>query len=129
MKTEKGKSGRYTYSEKRIKYNMEYQKENQKRIPLDVQKKYFETVLKPAADAAGEPMNTYIKKAIEMRMEHDGFKAKKPLVVGTIYEDPDGIWKVTKIDGDDITIIQIKEGAEDYGVRYGVPLDEVTPFL
>ena len=55
-------------SESKTKYNINYAKQNLKRIPLDVQKtKYNE--IKAAAGAAGETVNGYIKKAIALRME------------------------------------------------------------
>ena len=47
-----------------------YKEKNIKRIPLDVQKEKYEEI-KAAADAAGEKVNTYIKKAIDERMERD----------------------------------------------------------
>ena len=57
--------------EEKAKYDMEYAKAKLKRIPLDVQKEKYEE-MKAAADAAGEKVNTYIKKAIDERMERDG---------------------------------------------------------
>lgn len=56
------------YSEEKKKYNMEYAKKNIKRVPLDMLKSDYEK-LQAAAAAAGEPINTYIKKAIADRME------------------------------------------------------------
>lgn len=44
-----------------------YAKKHLKRIPLDVQKEKYDEI-KDAATAAGEPVNTYIKKAIDQRM-------------------------------------------------------------
>mgnify|MGYP000183671679 CR=1 FL=1 len=41
-----------------------------KRIPLDVQKEKYEEI-KAAADAAGEKVNGYIKKAIDERMKRE----------------------------------------------------------
>ena len=41
-----------------------------KRIPLDVQKEKYEKI-KIAAEAAGESINGYIKKAVDQRMEQD----------------------------------------------------------
>ena len=55
------------YSEEKKKYNMEYAKKNIKRVPLDMLKSDYEK-LQAAAAAAGEPVNTYIKKAIADRM-------------------------------------------------------------
>ena len=49
---------------------MNYAKTKLKRIPLDVQKEKYEEI-KAAADAAGEKVNGYIKKAIEERMERE----------------------------------------------------------
>lgn len=48
-----------------------YNAKNIKRIPLDVQKEYFEKVLKPAADSAGVGVNTYIKQAIAEKIQRD----------------------------------------------------------
>ena len=61
--------------EEKAKYDMEYAKAKLKRIPLDVQKEKYEEI-KAAADAAGEKVNTYIKKAIDERMERDGGQDK-----------------------------------------------------
>lgn len=51
-------------------YNADYAKKNLKRIPLDVQKDKYDKI-KAAANSAGEKVNTYIKKAIDQRMERD----------------------------------------------------------
>jgi predicted HicB family RNase H-like nuclease len=54
---------------KKTQYNLAYARQKLKRIPLDVQlEKYAE--IQAAAAAAGEPVNTYIKRAIDMRMAH-----------------------------------------------------------
>ena len=57
-----------TESQKQSMYK--YAKNNLKRIPLDVQKEKYEEI-KAAADAVGEKVNTYIKKAIDERMDRD----------------------------------------------------------
>lgn len=49
---------------------MEYAKAKLKRIPLDVQKEKYDEI-KGAAEAAGESVNGYIKKAIDERMTAD----------------------------------------------------------
>ena len=54
----------------KAKYDMNYAKAKIKRIPLDVQKEKYE-VIKAAAQAAGESVNGYIKKAVNERMERD----------------------------------------------------------
>lgn len=59
-------------SKNKIEYDMQYAKENLKRIPLNVQKEQYEQ-LKAAAGASGEKVNTYIKKAVSTRMESEGF--------------------------------------------------------
>ena len=48
----------------KAEYDMQYAKENLKRIPLNVQKEKYEQI-KAAADATGESVNGYIKKAID----------------------------------------------------------------
>jgi len=59
-----------TLTKERKESMYKYAKENLKRIPLDVQKEKYEEI-KTAADAVGEKVNTYIKKAIDERMERD----------------------------------------------------------
>ena len=54
-----------SYNPKKKEYNQRYVKENIKRIPLDIQKSYYDEILKPAADAAGMSVNGYIKEAIK----------------------------------------------------------------
>lgn len=51
--------------EKQKKYN----EKNIKRVPLDMQKEYYESILKPSADACGIPVNTFIKEAIAEKIE------------------------------------------------------------
>lgn len=57
-------------SEQRKEYLYDYQKAKLKRIPLDVPKEKYEDI-KAAATAAGEKVNGYIKKAVDMRIERD----------------------------------------------------------
>ena len=52
------------------KANTKYREKSIKRIPLDVQKEKYEEI-KMAAEAAGESVNGYIKKAVDRRMEQD----------------------------------------------------------
>ena len=56
------------YNEAAKRASIKYAKEKLKRIPLDVQKDKYEQIA-AAAEAAGETVNGYIKKAIDMRME------------------------------------------------------------
>lgn len=56
------------YNEKTYQASLKYKAQNIKRIPLDVQKDFYDE-LAAAATAAGEKINEYIKNAIKMRME------------------------------------------------------------
>ena len=58
------------YSKAKREYNVQYIKDNIKRVPLDVQKEQYERI-KAAADAAGESVNGYIKRAIDERMARE----------------------------------------------------------
>ena len=49
-------------------YDLEYKKQNQKRIPLDIQSKSYE-IWKNAANKAGLPLNTFIKLAVEEKIK------------------------------------------------------------
>lgn len=57
-------------AEKKVKYDINYAKQNIKRIPLDVQKEHFEKI-KAHADHKGESVNGFIKRAINETMERD----------------------------------------------------------
>lgn len=57
------------YNEKAKEYTIKYQKEHQKRIPLNMKKEYYDDILKPAADMMDEPVATFIKIAIEERLD------------------------------------------------------------
>ena len=59
-----------TISESQKKAHYKYERENIKRIPLDVQKQHYEKI-KAAADNVNESVNGYIKKAVDMRMESE----------------------------------------------------------
>ncbi len=59
------------YNDSTYKAANRYKKDNIKRVPLDMQIAEYERV-KAAADANGEKVNEYIKKAIRQRMAQDG---------------------------------------------------------
>ena len=59
-------------SEKQMKYIQEYKKEKLHRVPLELPHDKYAEVL-AAAQAAGESVNGYIKKAIQMRMDQGGY--------------------------------------------------------
>lgn len=59
------------YSENKKQYNMKYARDNLKRVPLDLQKDYYNNVLVPAAAKCGESVNGFIKKAIQDRIEKE----------------------------------------------------------
>ena len=58
------------WMENKKTYTKQYAKDNLKRIPLDVQKTKYDEI-KAAADHAGESVNGYIKKAVDMRMDSE----------------------------------------------------------
>ena len=54
------------------KYNQqktEYRKEKFKRVGVDFDKQYYETVLKPIADSQGTPIGTFIKSAVDKEIK------------------------------------------------------------
>lgn len=57
-----------SYSEKKRDYNLKYAREKMRRVPLDMQKFEYDR-LKTAADAVHEPVNTFIKKSISLRIK------------------------------------------------------------
>ncbi len=59
------------YNDSTYKAANRYKKDNIKRVPLDMQIAEYERV-KAAAEASGEKVNEYIKKAIRQRMAQDG---------------------------------------------------------
>ena len=56
------------YTDAAYKATVKYKAENIKRVPLDMQKTEYEA-LKAAAEACGEKVNQYIKRAIKRSME------------------------------------------------------------
>lgn len=58
------------YTKESYEAAKKYKSEKIKRVPLDMQKEDYET-LKAAADAMGERVNEFIKKAIRQRLEHE----------------------------------------------------------
>ncbi|MDE6052724.1 MAG: hypothetical protein K2G55_02960 [Lachnospiraceae bacterium] len=63
-------------NETKKQYDMQYAKDKLKRIPLNVQKEKYEEI-KAAAKSVGEPINGYIKKAIDERIERDAGGSKE----------------------------------------------------
>lgn len=55
------------YSEKKREYNIKYQKEKMKRIPLDVQLSDYERI-KTTCDFLEIPVNTFIKNCVFSRL-------------------------------------------------------------
>lgn len=60
------------YNESRKNSTIKHMRAHYHRIPLSVKNEYYDNVLKPAADRAGESVNGYIKKAIAERIEREG---------------------------------------------------------
>ena len=63
-------------SDQRRQYLLDYHKEKIKRVPLDMPKAQYDR-LKAAADAAGESVNGYIKKAVERQISQDSKQNKR----------------------------------------------------
>lgn len=57
------------YNETKKKSELQYAKDSLKRVPLDIQKDYFQNILKPSADWVRMPVNTFIKTAINRYIE------------------------------------------------------------
>lgn len=62
------------YNESSYEASKKYKAGKIKRVPLDMQITDYEA-LQAAANAAGEKVNTYIKKAIAQRMEREQAQA------------------------------------------------------
>ena len=58
------------YTEATKKASIKYAKSNLKRIPLDVQKEKYAQI-KDATEKSGATVNSYIKTAIDGRMERE----------------------------------------------------------
>ena len=54
-----------------LRASEKYKKAHIKRIAFEVQKEYFENVIKPEAEKRGETVNGFIKKAIEERIGNE----------------------------------------------------------
>lgn len=68
------------YDDKQNKSNQKYRKEHMKRVVVDYKVEYYNDILKPAADMMDEPVATFIKKAIEERLDR---------IYGKLVEDRD----------------------------------------
>lgn len=66
-----------TKKKEKSKYDVQYAKDNIKRVPLDMQKTEYDH-LKAVAASCGEKVNEYIKKAIRQRMEREGTTKDAP---------------------------------------------------
>ena len=58
------------YSKNKKRYNMEYERTRLHRIPLNVQNAKYDEI-KAHADSRGEPVNTFIKRAIDEQIKRD----------------------------------------------------------
>ena len=52
-----------------MKSTIKYAKNNLKRVPLDLQKEYYENILVPVCERSGVPVNTFIKQAIQEKID------------------------------------------------------------
>lgn len=60
-----------TYTKAGMRAANRYTKKHLKRVEVRFQKEEFESKIKPAADAAGLPVGTYIKQAVYEQIERD----------------------------------------------------------
>lgn len=58
-----------TYDAKYNAQNYKYRSEKFKRVGIDFDKRYYEDVLKPAAESVNLPVGTFIKQAIEEKIQ------------------------------------------------------------
>ncbi len=58
------------------KAEAKYKEKSIKRVPLDMQKDYYECTLLAAAEKAGMPVNTFIKEAIAEKITRMGLDTK-----------------------------------------------------
>ena len=58
------------YSENKKAYNRQYEKDNIKRVPLNIQKSDYETI-KAHAESMNESINGFIKRAINECIAND----------------------------------------------------------
>lgn len=61
---------------KKAQYDIEYAKENLKRISVNFQKDEFETRIKPSIEKTGLPLSTFIKTAIYEKIDREGLSVK-----------------------------------------------------
>ena len=59
------------YTERKKQYDLQYAKDHQKRIPLDVRKEYYSEVLKPAAEMLDMGVNTLIKVSVMEKIQRE----------------------------------------------------------
>ena len=63
------------YNPKYNEHHYAYRTKKFRRVGVDFERNYFNLILKPAAEAAGLPVNTFIKRSIAEKIEqmkHDG---------------------------------------------------------
>ena len=63
------------YNPKYNEHHYAYRTKKFRRVGVDFERSYFNLILKPAAEAAGLPVNTFIKQSIAEKisqMEQDG---------------------------------------------------------
>ena len=66
-----------TYKPEYNEQNYKYRSAKFKRVGIDFDKEYYNNVLKPAADACGLPVGTYIKRVIAEEIERDKISVKE----------------------------------------------------
>ena len=54
--------------------NLKYKSTKLKRISLTYRKEDFDKIIQPAVDASGMPLNTFIKQAVQEKIDRDNLK-------------------------------------------------------
>lgn len=66
-----------SYSKHQNEYNKEYVKECQKQIMIKYRRDDYDNRIRPAIAKSGMPTATFIKQAIQEKIERDGLLEKK----------------------------------------------------
>ena len=80
------------------------------------------TITNPDAEEECDMCDWDEPESVEMTSE-------SPVKVGATYEDPEGEWEITAVDGDQVTVKNIQVGNADYGHECIVSYDEARHYL
>lgn len=66
-----------TYNANKKNATMKYLKDKTQQIVVRYKKDEYDSRIKPAIDASGMPQSTFIKQAIDEKIERDGLSGKE----------------------------------------------------